>query len=1045
MKKLLQSLFILMLFAGTAWAQDRTVSGTVTDKADGKPLPGVTVRVKGATGGTQTGADGKYSILFPSGSTTLEFSYLGYLTQSVTSVSGVVNVALADDTKSLSEVVVTAGGLIASKKSQGTVTTTVKGDQLTAAKPTNVASGLLGKVAGLQINGTSGGTNPNFRVVLRGQRSLTGNNEALIVVDNIIVPNAVLGNLNPEDIQDITTLNGASGAALYGSDASNGAIIIRTKKGQAGRMVIKAQQTVNVEEVAFFPQLQKQYGGGSDNDLKLYLGYENQQYGPAFDGSIKEIGLPLADGTVKTNPYSWGNDKYDFWDTGITNQSDLSISSGDEKGSLFISGQYVETGGTLPKDKFNRGSARFNGSRNFSSTLSTNFAINYSQNRYDQTTSTGFYDQMLQSPGNLPITSLKDWRNDPFADPAGFPNAYYTNPYFSIDNFREAVRNDYLTGSADLKFAPLKWMDLTYRVGFNTRNNSSKSFSDIYRFNDYIKTRPEIGAYKRTDIVGGVTDASFYSARISNELLATFKKTVNDFDFNLVVAGYMRQDRTKTLDASVSGLVQPGLFNLNNSTNTPTANEGNYLARQQAIYGLLNVGFKNYLFLNVTARNDWDSRLSAANRSFFYPSANLSFVPSDAIEAIKKIEAIDYIKVRAGYSKVGLVNLGNSATTLGAYRLEGTFGQGSGFPYNGIGGLTVGNSIVSPNINPEFTYSFETGLDVAFLKDRINATFTYYNTKTKNQTVTATVANTSGYINYLLNGGQTSGKGIEAALAVVPIRTTDWTVSVGANYGRFNNRVDELLDGIPSVNLSNTTPMGSYGIAGQPFPVLQGRAYNRDNEGRIIVDRVTGYPSANPVLQLFGNAAPKDIIGVNLNVTYKGITLQGIGEFRGGYSVYNGLGSGSLDFSGAGINTVAYNRERFVIPNSSYLDPATNTYVKNTNITIKDGGPGYWTIAGPRTGIDENYITSGNYWKIREITLAYDIPARLLSKANFIKGARISAQGRNLFIFTPNTNVYTDPEYSNAASTTNGGNGVGINGSQVPPSRYFGGTISLTF
>jgi TonB-linked SusC/RagA family outer membrane protein len=1048
MKKLILSLFIFLFVAASAIAQNRTVTGTVTGQDDGLPLPGVSVRVQGTQSGAVTGANGQFSISVPAGATALQFSYIGYDVQTRTiGASNTVNAVLVQSSNALNEVIVTAGGLASARRTQGTVTTTIKAEQLNAAKPTNIASGLTGKVAGLQVSGTTGGANPNFRIVLRGMRSLTGNNEALIVLDNVIVPNSVLANLNPSDIEDVTTLNGASGAALYGSDASNGALIIRTKKGTAGKMEINAQYTFNVEEVAFFPKLQKQFGSGSDNDLRVYLSYENQQYGPAFDGSMVDIGLPLANGESRQTEYSWKNDKYEFWQPGLTNQSDVSVTSGDDKGTLFISGQYVNTSGTTPKDEFNRGNVRFNGTRNISSMFSTSYALSYAQNRYDRTTETSsLYDQMLNTPGQVPINDLQDWKNDPFADPSGYYNAYYNNPYFTIDNYREKVRNDYFTGSADLKLKPASWVDLTYRVGFSTRNNSGKSYSDIYKFNDYIKSLPEtVGTYRANNIVGGVTDYSLYTTRITNEIQAAFHKKVNDFDFNLVVAGFLRQDRAKTLDASVSGLVQPGLFNLANSTNTPTANEANYLARQQAVYSVLNIGYKNFLYLNATARNDWDSRLLQENRSFFYPSVNVSFIPTEAIAALKEVDAIDFIKIRGGYSKVGLVNLGGGSTTLGAYRLASTLSQGAGFPYNGIGGFTIGNSIVSPDITPEFTYSFETGIDAAFFKDRVNVTATYYNNKTKNQTVTATIANTSGYTSYLLNAGQTSAKGIETSLSLVPIRSTDWEFRVGVNYSHYNNMVDELLAGIPSINLSNTTNAGSYGIAGQPFPVLQGRSYVRDDAGRIIVNPVTGYPSGSSTVQLFGSAAPTDILGFNFNLTYKGLSLSAVAEYRGGYSIYNGMGT-TVDFSGAGYNTAVYNRERFVIPNSSYLDPTTNTYVPNTNITVKDGGPAYWSLGGPRRNIDENYITPGNFWKIREVTLGYDIPKSLLGNTKFIRGARISAQARNLFIFTPETNVYTDPEYSNAGADTNSGNGVGLNGiGQTPPSRYFGGSLSLTF
>jgi len=1030
--------------ATAAYAQDRTITGTVTSTDDKLPIPGVSVRVKGTQIGTVTDANGKYALRVPSGANTLDFSYIGYSLVSRVASGSVLNVALVSDSQALNEVIVTAGGLSSSRRSLGTVTTTIKSDQLTAAKPTTVASGLLGKVAGLQINGTTGGTNPNFRVVLRGMRSLTGNNEALIVLDNVIVPNAVLSNLNPEDVEDVTVLNGASGAALYGSDASNGALIITTKKGKQGKLEINVQQSLTAEQVAFYPKLQKEFGSGSDNDIRVYLGYENQQYGPAFDGVTREIGFPLQNGTINSVPYSATNAKNDFWETGLTSQTDFSLSSGDEKGTLFMSAQYLDVTGTTPKDVFNKANVRINGTRKLADKLMASFATGYTQNRSNKTTQTGtIYDQLLQAPAQVPITDYQYWKDDPFANPNGYYNAYYNNPYFMIDNYRENVRNDYLTASAELKYNPLKWIDFTYRVGFQTRNNSNKSYSDKFTFSDYVKGLAETAStYKRTDIVGGVTDGSLYTTRITNEFQAAIKKQVGDFDFNLVLAAYARQDQSKTLSASVSGLVQPGLFNLNNSTNTPTATEANYKARQQALYAVLNVGYKNYLFLNATARNDWDSRLLQANRSFFYPSANISFVPTDAFkDFFATMPAIDFIKLRTGYSKVGQVNTG-TGTSLGAYTLDPIFSQGSGFPYNGQGGFTIGNRLVSPNLTPEFTYTFEAGIEANFLKNRIAASATYYDNISKNQTVTTTVANSSGYTSYLLNAGQTSGKGLEATLNLTPIKSTNWTVSIGGNFNYTKNKVDELLAGIPNINLGGFTGAGSYAVAGRPFPVLQGRSYVRDQEGRIIVNPVTGYPSGTSTFLEYGNAAPTKILGLNFNARYKNFTLSAVAEYRGGYSIYNAAGN-SLEFNGSGILTTQYNRERFVIPNSSYL--SNGVYVPNTNVTVRDGGAAYWSIGGPRRNIDENYVTPGDFWKIREITLAYSVPESFLAKSKFIKAARISAQGRNLFIFLPKANVYTDPEYS-AGDDLSSGNAVGLTSlNQIPPSRYYGGTISLTF
>jgi len=1046
MKKLvLMSLSLFLLAIGQIFAQTRTVTGVVTGKDDGLPIPGVSVRVTGTNTGTATNANGRYSINVSGDARSLDFNFIGYgaLTANLGS-NNVLNVSLSPDTKQLDEVVVLAGGLATTRRSQGTVATTIKSDQLTAAKPTNVAAGLLGKIPGLQINGTSGGSNPNFRIFLRGLRSLTGNNEALIVLDNVITPNAVLGNLNPEDIEDVQVLNGGSGAALYGSDASNGVIIIRTKRGQKGRMEIKAQQTFTAEQVAFYPQLQKQFGQGSDGDIKVYLGVENQQYGPAFDGVVREVGRRIPDGnggtTIQRIPYAANNSREDFWNNGLTSQTDLSISSGDEKGTVFFSGQYARANGTTPKDIYDRANVRLNGTRNISSKLFLNYSLNYAQNRYDQTTQTAtIYDQLLESSANIPVTDYKDWRNDPRANPSGYYNAYYNNPYFQIDNYRERIRNDYFNGSAELRFSPFKWMDVTYRPGISTRNNSGKSYSDIFNFSDLARSQAGSGEYKLSNIVGGVTDNFLYNTRFTNELQFNFKKKVSDFDFNLVVSGFMRQDAQKSLSSSISGLVVPGLFNLSNSTSPPTATESNFKARQQAVYGVLNIGYKNFLFVNATARNDWFSTLSPENRSFFYPSVNVSFVPTDAFSVLKEIKQLDNLKIRGAYSKVGNVNLPG---TFGAYGLASTFSQGSGFPFNGQGGFTIDNRIVSNNLTPEFTTGYEFGSDAAFFNSRLTANFTYYKNKTYNQTVTTAVANTSGFTSYLLNAAQTTTSGTEYKLDAIPVRTKNFEVTVGANISHFNSNVD-FITGVDQINLGSFTGAGSYAVVGRRFPLLTGRSYNRDPEGRIIVDRVTGYPTGTTTFQPYGSALPKDILGLTASATYKGFTISAVGEYRSGNYIYNAAGT-TLDFNGSAINTVAYNRERFVIPNSSYRDAAGN-FVANTNITVKDGSYGYWAQGSPRRNIDENYITSGAFWKIREISIGYTIPKSLLGRTKVIRSARISAQGRNLFIFLPKDNVYTDPEYSAGDGNSNG-NAIGLTSlGQTPPSRFFGGTLSLTF
>jgi TonB-dependent SusC/RagA subfamily outer membrane receptor len=323
------------------WAQERTVSGRITSTEDGSPLPGVNVILKGTTIGTASDAEGRYSISVPSTGGTLVFSFIGLKSQEVeVGTRNSIDMAMEQDVAQLNEVVVTAGGLVVQRRELGNQATTVKSTDITQGKAANAMAGLQGKVPGLLVSAVSSGVNPNYRVVLRGNRSLLGNNQALLVLDNVITPNEVLGNLNPEDILDIQVLNGAGAAALYGSDASNGALIVTTKRGQSGKTEIKFSNTTTFEKVSYLPQLQTEFGSGTTPDTPpVYTPYENQQYGPRFDGTLRPIGKPLQDGSIQEIPYSPSDGRDEFWETGLMNQTDFSISSGDDKGSIYAAGQ----------------------------------------------------------------------------------------------------------------------------------------------------------------------------------------------------------------------------------------------------------------------------------------------------------------------------------------------------------------------------------------------------------------------------------------------------------------------------------------------------------------------------------------------------------------------------------------------------------------------------------------------------------------------------------------------------------------------------------
>ncbi|RYE25127.1 MAG: TonB-dependent receptor, partial [Sphingobacteriaceae bacterium] len=824
-----------------------------------------------------------------------------------------------------------------------------------------------------------------------------------------------------------------------GSDASNGALIITTKKGKRGTTAVNFSNTTSIEQVSFLPQLQHRFGSGTGNDdVPSYTPYENQQYGPAFDGSLRVIGKPLADGSIQTVPYSYSGDKDKFWKKGFTNQSDFSVQSGDDKSTYYLSGQYFNQEATIPGDKYNRFTIRLNGQRYLYKNLTLDFNANYIQNRYNTSNAIAtVFDNVLQTPGQIPLLRYANWQSDAFSNPNGYYNEYYQNPYFALSNTRNLTRNDYLTGNVQLKFYPISELSILVRMGISTSNQSNKAYANRFTYSDYrLGITPNFA-----NILGGVSDGSNYTTQINPEVQIQYIKQVSkDFNLNVIAGSSIRQNQYKGLSASISGLVQPDLFNLSNNLNVASASEANYLARQIGLYGDARLGFRDYLYLHVSGRNDWRSILAANNRSFFYPAADISFIASDAIPLLKDSKVIESLKIRAGISQVGQISLGNS-TNFGAYSLLPTFGQGYGYPYNGNPGLTLGNTLVSSDIKPEITRSVEGGFDLDLYKSRVSVSATYYRSSTINQTIPVQVSTTTGFTQLTTNTGEVTNQGLETTVRLIPVRTRNLEVSVGANYTYNENKVASLNDNLKQLTLASANIYaGVFGVEGKGFPLLRGTDYNRDSQGRIIVDPVTGFPAVNSTLIDIGVTEPKHRLGLDAAVTFKGIRLAGLFEYRGGNMMYND--GSSFDFSGSGIRNTYFNRERFVVPNSSYLDAATGQYVANTNITVRNGGTGFWTEGPTNTNIALNYAYSAAFWKLREMSLGYDLPKSLFVRAQYIKGVRVSIQGRNLFLWTPKTNIYTDPEYSAAGSTSNA---VGLTTlGQTPPSRLYGATLSIT-
>ena len=1087
---------VVLLITGLlqqARAQDRTVSGRVTDGSNNQGLPGVTVLVKGTTIGTATGGDGTFTLNgVPATATTLSFTSVGYAGAERAITAEPIALSLAVDAKQLAEVVVTALGVQRQAKELGYATTTIRTQELNQARVTNVTNGLAGKVSGLQIQTLSAGINPSVRVTLRGNRSITGENQALVVVDGVLSSSEVLTALNPDDIDNITVLKGANAAALYGSQASNGALIITTKRGGT-TPTVTFSHTSQLESLYFLPKLQDQFGLGAQDyreqypvypgpgeDItsadytSQYNSYENQQFGPKFDGSQRNLGLALENGNIQTRPYSaLPDERRKFFNTGYQTQNGVSFSGGSERSKIFVSYQNTHNNGIVPKDVYDRNAFRLNASQMLGERLTVGFNASYSQKLVNASSNldrdASVYWNVINTSVQVPITQYKDWRNNEFANPNGYYNEYYQNPYFTIDNNRTRLRENYLVGNIDLGYKLTDWLSLQYRIGATLINQANQNTQDKFLYTPFVSVRG------RRDINGYVSELASDYSRINSDLFVNINKSFGDYSAKLILGNNTQSGNSRYLATNSTALSVPGLFNLENRVGNLQGSQGRFAYHQTSFFADLTLGYKEFLFLHTSGRNDATSILAPNNRSFFYPSADVSFIFSDAVPALKAVSFFDYGKIRAGIARVGQVNFPGTgrpgvANSFGAYSLDPQFNLGAGFPFGALTSFTQSNTIVSPVLKPEFTRSIEVGTELSFLQRRVNFAATYYKQNTTNQTIRAGVSNATGFGGYLLNAGEVENNGVELDLNLTPIRMENGlTFRIGANYNYNQNKVISIAPGVDELAISNTAGNAVlFAIVGQPFPVLRGSYYVRDDQNRVIVDQSASPVDGSPVYfprksadtKIFGNTLPKDKYGFNSSISFKGVTLAGQAEYRTGYVVYNTIGE-NLDFTGGSQRSAEYDRQPFVFPNSSYLQ--NGAYVSNTDKKTP-GGSEFWANAAYNTSVAENYVTKGNFFKIREISLSYNLPTSLLSGAKYIKGVGLNLYARNVYTWLPKENMYTDPEFSSAGSATqnptaagnssasnassgaNSSNAIGINNIlQTPPTRFFGASLSATF
>lgn len=1078
MRKGLTALFLLLLsLAGQVYAQSRTVKGKVTAAEDGSPIIGATVLAKGTNVGTVTNITGDYTLNVPAGVNTLVVKFIGMKDTEVPITGDVHNVVLAADVTTLTETVVTAQAIRRDKRSLGYSAPVVNAADLTKGQSTSALNSLSGKVAGVNITSTASAPGSSSRIVLRGGSSITGNNQALMVVDGIPIDNSsvisggdvsIIGNtdsrsaidfgnrgndINPDDIESISVLKGPAAAALYGSRASNGALIITTKSGRKGGTKNKQEVTFSTtgtfSNILKLPDFQDKFGQGYDKHADPM---ENFSWGPAFDGVPTEWGQEI-NGVRLSKPYVNQPDNVKkFFELGKAWTNNLSVSGGNEKSTYFLSLNALNSDGVMPgnSDKYNKYSIRFNGSTELTNKISSSIGVNYSKinsNMIQGGQGDGsVYDNVLQTPRDIPLQDMGDLKNpyysqgtsifDADGNPLfGYYGNYTNSPYWVLENYRNYNDVDRITGNFTLNYKPTPWLTVVERLGADV-------YSDRRRFQqakfDFLPAdEGEFGYTEKSD-PGQYAEANINLSEITHDLMITAQKDFSkDFTASLMIGNNIRQRTITQLNTStnVNGLVVPGWYNLANSSGPPVAANDYSKRRLVGLYGELNLGYKNMLFLGATARNDWSSTLPTDNSSFFYPSVNASFVFTELLKDSQVGNFLNYGKIRASYASVG-----NDADPylLRNYfvktAIQGGFSSTT-FPFGTTPGFTMSNTIGNPALRPEKTSAFEVGTEMNFWDNRVSVDFSYYQNKSTDLILPAPIAPSTGFSTEVINTGEVQNKGVELSLRVTPVKTsTGFTWELFGTYTKNKNEVVSLLPGVDQVIIGGVSGMSIVAAVGKPYGTFYAQDFLRDDQGRMVLDEASGIPLKTDAAVYLGSYNPDYMASFGTNLSYKGFSLSALFDTKQGGQFYSRT-SDIMSFVGTSPITALYNREPLVMPNTVYRDGAGN-YVENKS--VETNWQDFWT--NQQSVPDAAHIYDASYLKLREISLTYRVPRNALGRTPF-GDASISLFGNNLWIKTAKENTYADPEMNSGGA----GNEQGFDFTAQPSLRNFGVNLKVTF
>ena len=1020
--------FLLLVLFGSVlmtYAQQKTVTGTVTDE-NGTLLPGVNVLVKGTNTGTQTDFDGNYSIRV-SQEDVLVFSFVGMETAeyNVGNVN-ILDVILKQGATSLEEVVVTAVGIQRERSSLGSSTTTVGSEEITKGSQANIADALKGKVAGVNISNASTDPGASSGVIIRGISSLSGSNQPLYVVDGVPINNSSASNqdvvggnalnggydfgrgsqdINPDNIKTISILKGASATSLYGSRAANGVIIITTKTGQAGKLAVELSSTTFLSRIGRTPSYQKTFGQGWDGVHRLN---ENGSWGPKFDGEPRVWGN-IVDNSQQLKPYLFQEDQLEnFFTTGTYFLNNVAVSGGSENTTARLSYSNLDQDGIYPTtaDAFERNTIGLSAQSKLG-ILNISGNLNY-VNTNGSAVATGqgvtVYNNLMQIPNDLNISGFEDYENK-FNNVSNYYTPFgITNPYFTLNENGSDYNKERVYGSLEASVTLTDWSKVTYRFGLD-------QFSDKIAFWEAIvdaeSGSPNDGS--STEYPGSYAETLSTVKQLNHDILYDVDVAVTD-DFRIQsTSGFNINTRSSSsLTASVGSQDLFGFYSLSNSGEDPAASSA---ISERKLYGLYNnttFGYKNTFFITGNIRNDWYSTLPQENRSVLYGGVNSSWVFTRSFEEIKDI--INYGKLRAGYGEVGVDT--DPYQILPVFVPGSADDQGFGtvsFPLGGVNAFEVGNRAANPNLKPERRKEFEAGIELEFFSNRISLDFTYYNAKVENQILSLPLSPSSGFTNQTANLGLISNEGIEALLKFSLFRNKDgfnWDTSL--NYSQNDSQLEELDERIERVSLAGLSTVTLIGIEGQPIGLIEGSVPERSPNGQIVVD-ANGVPVASSTKEIYGDTQYDYTLGITNDFSFKNLSLGFTMDVREGGLMFSRTAS-ITRFTGNSVTTTFNDREPFIVPNSVQRDlnpDGSVSFIENTIPVSKASMDDYYRA----TALERGDVIDKSFVKLREVVLSYNLPSKLLEQTP-IDFLSFSVIGRNLFLWTPESNQYIDPELS---------------------------------